>query len=172
MGIFLSTQRIVDEKNRIVIAEGRMTLLEHIVATGSINQAAKQMRMSYKSAWSKIRSTEAHLKTKIVHSDKSRGTRLTEAGRELLRKYRQLKQQCLTADDAVFKAIFNPPALQPVVNPDGRFPAVVSFDHHRRIQARPLSQSGSVPARSHRRHHARMPGRFPVDCNHFRYTDG
>lgn len=84
-----------------------MALLEAIDATGSINQAAKSMGMAYKSAWSKIRSTEEHLETKIVHSDKSQGTRLTQVGRELLQKYRQVKQQCRAADDAVFESVFN-----------------------------------------------------------------
>lgn len=101
-----SSQWIVNSHNRIIMAEGRMHLLEAIVATGSINRAAKSMGMSYKSAWSKIRSTEAHLQSKIVHSDKARGTRLTAAGQELLQKYKQMKQQCIAADDAIFESVF------------------------------------------------------------------
>ncbi len=124
-----STQRIVDENNRIVIAEGRMILLEQIVATGSINQAAKKMRMSYKSAWSKIRSTEKHLETKIVVSDRSRGTRLTPAGQDLLQKYRLLKQRCLAADDNVFQQIFDPPISADSGGEDS-MPPVVSFVGH------------------------------------------
>ena len=85
-----------------------MMLLEKIVETGSINQAAKLMRMSYKSAWSKIRSTEQHFQLKIVHSDKARGTRLTRAGQDLLARYKQMKARCLEADDAAFEASFNP----------------------------------------------------------------
>jgi len=104
-----SSQWIVDAHNRIIMAEGRMHLLEAIVATGSINRAAKVMGMSYKSAWSKIRSTEAHLQAKIVNSDKSRGTRLTPAGQELVQKYKQMKQQCIAADDAIFDSIFRGP---------------------------------------------------------------
>jgi molybdopterin-guanine dinucleotide biosynthesis protein B len=101
-----SSQWIVNSHNRIIMAEGRMHLLEAIVETGSINRAAKAMGMSYKSAWSKIRSTEAHLKTKIVLSDRSRGTCLTTAGQELLQKYKQMKGQCVAADDAIFEAVF------------------------------------------------------------------
>lgn len=107
-----SCQRIVDQNNRIVMAEGRMMLLEKIVETGSINQAAKLMHMSYKSAWSKIRSTEQHFQMKIVQSDKARGTRLTEAGRDLLAKYKQIKKRCLEADDAAFEASFYPAEAQ------------------------------------------------------------
>lgn len=102
-----SSHRIVDAQNRIIMAEGRMELLEAIVSTGSINQAAKQMGMSYKSAWSKIRSTEAHFENKIVNSHKVHGTRLTAAGEALLAKYKQMKRQCLAADDAIFDRHFN-----------------------------------------------------------------
>ena len=129
-----SSQWIVDSRNRIVMAEGRMHLLETIVETGSINRAAKVMGMSYKSAWSKIRSTEAHLQSKIVHSDKSRGTRLTPAGQELLQKYKQMKQQCLAADDAIFETVFRgaearrDPACAER-NPEKRIP-IVSFVGH------------------------------------------
>ncbi len=101
-----SSQRVVDGNNRIIMAEGRMALLEAIVETGSINRAAKSMGMAYKSAWSKIRSTEKHLQVKIVHSDKSQGTRLTQAGRDLLQRYRQVKARCLASDDMIFESVF------------------------------------------------------------------
>jgi molybdopterin-guanine dinucleotide biosynthesis protein B len=127
-----SCQRIVDQNNRIVMAEGRMMLLEKIVETGSINQAAKLMRMSYKSAWSKIRSTEQHFQLKIVHSDKAHGTRLTEAGRDLLAKYKQIKKRCLEADDAAFEASFYPAqAHEAAVSPSaGGLVPILSFVGH------------------------------------------
>jgi len=129
-----SSQWIVDLKNRIVMAEGRLALLEAIVETGSINQAAKLMKMSYKSAWSKIRTTEAHLKTKIVHSDRAQGTRLTAAGWELLQKYKQMKQQCMAGDDAIFDAIFHPgeslPESASKTDPGRGAPPIISFVGH------------------------------------------
>jgi molybdopterin-guanine dinucleotide biosynthesis adapter protein len=101
-----SFHHIVDDQNRIVMAEGRMALLEAIVETGSINQAAKQMGMSYKTAWSKLHSTQTHLMTKVVHSDKADGTRLTRAGKKLLNTYKQMKRQCICADDTIFDTHF------------------------------------------------------------------
>ena len=101
-----SSHWIVDKENRIVMGEGRMAILDHIESTGSINQAAKSLNMSYKTAWSKIKSTETHLEIKIVDTDRKHGTRLTRAGKEFLEQYRKLKKACLTADDRVFKRIF------------------------------------------------------------------
>ena len=101
-----SSHWIVDENNNMIIGEGRMKILEHIENTGSINQAAKMMKMSYKGVWSKIKYTEKHLNAKIVHSDKKTGSRLTKEGKELLEKYRLLKKECIMIDDTIFNNIF------------------------------------------------------------------
>jgi molybdate transport system regulatory protein len=101
-----SSQWIVDENNNAIIGKGRMEILENIEKTGSINQAAKIMRMSYKAVWSKIKATEKHLNTTIVHTDRKEGSRLSKEGKELLEKYRLLKKQCVSADDNIFSTIF------------------------------------------------------------------
>jgi len=101
-----SSHWIVDENDKIIIGEGRMKILEHVENTGSINQAAKMMKMSYKAVWSKIKYTEIHLNVKILHSDKKTGSRLTKEGKALLEKYRLLKKECMLADDKIFKNIF------------------------------------------------------------------
>jgi molybdate transport system regulatory protein len=101
-----SSHWIVDENDNIIIGEGRMKILEHVENTGSINQAAKMMKMSYKAVWSKIKYTEKHLNAKIVHSDKKMGSRLTRDGKALLEKYRLLKKECMAADDRIFNNIF------------------------------------------------------------------
>ena len=49
-----SRQWIVDEHGNIIMGEGRKEILETIDKTGSINQTAKIMKMSYKGVWSKI----------------------------------------------------------------------------------------------------------------------
>ena len=79
-----SRQWIVDDQDRIIMGEGRKEILEKIDKTGSMNKAAKQMKMSYKGLWSKIKVTEAYLNTRIVERDRKKGTCLTKEGRELL----------------------------------------------------------------------------------------
>jgi molybdate transport system regulatory protein len=102
-----SSQWIVNEHNNIIIGEGRAEILSNIEKTGSINQTAKVMKMSYKAVWSKIKATEKHLDTRIVHTDRKEGSRLSKEGKELLEKYRHLKQECMSADDKLFSRIFN-----------------------------------------------------------------
>jgi molybdate transport system regulatory protein len=102
----LSKQWVVDENNNIIIGEGRKKILETIEKTGSLNQTAKVMKMSYKGVWSKIKTTEGYLKSRIVDTDRKLGSSLTDEGRALLKKYNQLKKECLEADDRIFSEIF------------------------------------------------------------------
>jgi molybdate transport system regulatory protein len=96
-----SSQWIVDEHNNIIIGKGRMEILENIEKTGSMNQVAKQMKMSYKAVWSKIEATEKNLNAKIVHADRKNGSRLSREGKELIKKYKLLLKECMSSDDKI-----------------------------------------------------------------------
>jgi molybdate transport system regulatory protein len=101
-----SSHWIVDDDGNIIIGKGRAEILTNIEKTGSINQAAKVMKMSYKGVWSKIKATEKHLDQKIVHADRKEGTRLTRYGKELLEKYKLLEKKCIASDDKIFSQMF------------------------------------------------------------------
>lgn len=97
---------IINRKGDIIIGEGRSEILENIERTGSLNKTAKIMKMSYKGVWSKIKVTENYFKVRLVATDRTRGSRLTREGKELLEKYRKVKEACLEADDKIFRTIF------------------------------------------------------------------
>jgi molybdate transport system regulatory protein len=101
-----SRQWLVDEQDRIIMGEGRKDILETIERTGSINQTAKIMKMSYKAAWGKIKATEQYLNYRIVNTDRKKGTWLTKEGKELLEKYILLKKRCLQEENKIFSGIF------------------------------------------------------------------
>jgi molybdate transport system regulatory protein len=101
-----SRQWLEDGDGNIIMGEGRQRIFELIEETGSINQTAKLMRMSYRGVWGKIKATEKHLKKKLVFTERRHGSRLTEEGKELLKSYRQLKKGCRKADDEIFNEIF------------------------------------------------------------------
>ncbi len=101
-----SSHWIVDQDNNIIFGKGRLDILESIAQTGSINQTAKVLKMSYKTVWSKIKSTEKHLQISVVHSDKKTGTRLTPAGMKLVKMFTRMRDRCLLADDRIFENIF------------------------------------------------------------------
>lgn len=78
-----------------MLGRGRVELLERIHASGSIRQAALQMKMSYKQAWDLINHINSYFQNPIVISQ--RGGRgggkaiVTEEGLKLIAKFHQLQ---------------------------------------------------------------------------------
>ncbi len=103
-----STQMLCNDDGDIILGTGRMHILRSIERTGSINQTAKELKMAYKTVWSKIKTTEKNFGKPVVIADKKKGTKLTQDGKDLLEKYHSLKLKCLKADDAIFEKIFQP----------------------------------------------------------------
>jgi molybdate transport system regulatory protein len=101
-----SRQWLEDSRGNIIMGEGRQRILELIEQTGSINQTAKLMRMSYRGVWGKIKATEEHVNKKIVLTEKRNGSHLTEDGKRLLMNYARLKEECQKADEKIFDDIF------------------------------------------------------------------
>ncbi|GAB3688072.1 LysR family transcriptional regulator [Spirosoma flavus] len=89
------------------IGIGRLELLGHIQRTGSINQAAKAMQMSYKRAWDLVQSMNTQADTPLVSTqtggEKGGGAIVTEEGEKYLSYFRGLQerfQQFLTNEMA------------------------------------------------------------------------
>ena len=84
------------EENRF-FGPGRVELLERIDQTGSINQAAKQMGMSYKKAWDMITmvNTQAKHPLVILHvgGEKGGGAEVTSEATELIAYHRLLRKR-------------------------------------------------------------------------------
>jgi molybdate transport system regulatory protein len=82
------------------IGIGRIKLLENIQRFGSINQAAKEMGMSYKKAWKLIEDMNQLADTPLVISEKGGksggGTQVTALGLRYIAYFRGLEQR-LTA---------------------------------------------------------------------------
>jgi molybdate transport system regulatory protein len=76
---------------------GPAELLEKIQATGSINQAAKQMRMSYKKAWEIINMLNASSARPLVETQTGGpaggGSVITDEARTLVAWYQQLRER-------------------------------------------------------------------------------
>ena len=98
---------IVDEDGNMIMGEGRKEIFETIIRTGSLNQTAKIMKMSYRGVWGRVKATEKALNMKLVDTDRKQGSSLTREGEALLEKYSSLKKECLEKDDMVFNKIFD-----------------------------------------------------------------
>ncbi|OEU65773.1 MAG: ModE family transcriptional regulator [Desulfovibrio sp. S3730MH75] len=69
---------------------GRAQLLEQIEKLGSLNKAAKELGMSYRAAWGRLKNTEEVLGDALVLRTRGRkGASLTPLGERVLEEYRQ-----------------------------------------------------------------------------------
>ena len=92
-GIEVASSVFVDRGGRGLAGHGRVALLERIDALGSISGAARELGMSYRAAWDAIESMDNVAGEPLVErapgGKGGGGTRLTDAGRNLIRIFRQ-----------------------------------------------------------------------------------
>lgn len=96
----------------LVLGPGRMDLLEHIAAQGSISAAARAMGMSYRRAWLLVDETNRHFASPLVESvaggPHGGGARLTEMGERIVALYRTMESKAEAAvaeERAVLRAL-------------------------------------------------------------------
>jgi molybdate transport system regulatory protein len=85
-----------------LLGPGRADLLELVAETGSISAAGARMGMSYRRAWGMVEALNATFRAPLVETVRGGaqggGARLTEAGREVLARYRAIEARL--ADDS------------------------------------------------------------------------
>ncbi|RLE76869.1 MAG: hypothetical protein DRJ44_02425 [Thermoprotei archaeon] len=93
-GVKVSFKVWLEYEGRPIIGVGGVKLLKLVDNTGSISKAAEEMGVSYKFAWSYIKSIEESLGVRIVKTyrgGKGGGfTKLTERGKKLVNFYDEL----------------------------------------------------------------------------------
>lgn len=100
----------IDTEEGVLFGAGRTALLEGIERHGCLRKAAKEINMSYRAAWGKIKKTEEILGFKLVEKTASRkeGYRLTEAGRDLKEKFdrwaKEVRSDALKKASVIFGA--------------------------------------------------------------------
>jgi molybdate transport system regulatory protein len=95
---YVITGRIwVEKDGELYIGWGRVILLERIEKLGSIAEAARSMRLSYRNAWLWIeamnRLAPAPLVVKTTGGVGGGCAKLTEEGREVINDYKELRSR-------------------------------------------------------------------------------
>ena len=77
--------------------EGRITLLEKIEEFGSITEAARSMKMSYRQAWEQIdamnKQSEKPLVIKVSGGAGGGGSVVTNEGKKVIQLYKQINKK-------------------------------------------------------------------------------
>jgi len=94
----------------VAFAEGRRMLLEAVDRLGSLNAAAKELGMSYRAAWGKIKATEEALGLKLLDvttgGKGGGGAKLTHEARKLVTSYNKYVNKLSSIAEKEFKLIF------------------------------------------------------------------
>jgi molybdate transport system regulatory protein len=99
----------VDFRRDAAVGPGKISLLEHIGASGSLSQAARELRMSYRRAWQLLESLNGCFREPVAIT--SRGGRggggaiLTGLGRQLIGLYRAFDRQTQAQAARCFRPI-------------------------------------------------------------------
>lgn len=113
------------------VGPGKIALLERIGESGSLSQAARDLKMSYKRAWQLLNSLNESFKHPVVVTaiggQRGGGANLTEFGRTLIRSYRSFDAAIQAHADRHFRAVVphvrksnGPPKGAPVLRLNAR----------------------------------------------------
>lgn len=90
--------------------EGPYRLLKLVEKTGSLHQAAMEMKMSYRKAWLTLQATEKRLGYPLIRrrvgGASGGGSDLTEQARELMERYEAFHNEAVAALDRIYRKHF------------------------------------------------------------------
>jgi molybdate transport system regulatory protein len=86
----------IDFNRDEAIGPGKIALLERIASSGSLSQAARDLKMSYRRAWQLLESANTAFLEKVALTSKGGrgggGAQLTQFGRDLISSYRAFEE--------------------------------------------------------------------------------
>ncbi|MFN8664442.1 MAG: LysR family transcriptional regulator [Thermomicrobiales bacterium] len=84
----------IERNDVVVISDWRVELLEAIDAHGSLRRAAEQLNVPYRTAWDRVKATEAALGIRLLDTESGGadggGSHLTPQAREVCRRFRRM----------------------------------------------------------------------------------
>jgi molybdate transport system regulatory protein len=99
----------VDFSAAHALGPGKVRLLELIDDTGSISAGGRGLRMSYRRAWLLVEALNSTFDVPLVIAQKGGGggggARLTEAGKQVVRLYRDIEARAGKAADSDLRAL-------------------------------------------------------------------
>lgn len=102
---------IEDDQGNVIFGLGRLRMLTAIERCGSLNAAAKELKMSYRGLWGKIKTTEEALGSPLLHrktgGDAGGGSQLTELAKKLINEFKTMQSHINDESDSFFHRVFS-----------------------------------------------------------------
>lgn len=94
---------IENDDGEQLLGQGRLTILEAISRTGSLSAAARELGMSYRALWGKVRSIEQRLGFTLVQGtaggSSHGGAVLTDEARDYMDRFARFNERAIEAVD-------------------------------------------------------------------------
>ena len=101
---------IEDDSGKVIFGLGRYKIFEAIQNSGSIQAAAKELKMSYRAVWGRIKATEERLGKQMlirnVGGALGGGSKLTPFAKSLVEQFQLLHKNILAQSDDLFEEKF------------------------------------------------------------------
>ncbi len=99
------------DAGKLLVGEGRLDIFRAIERTGSLSAAARELSMSYRAVWGKVRATEERLGIKLIETvaggHQRGGSHLTEAGVTFIEQFEKFDRQARQAIDKLAKDLLD-----------------------------------------------------------------
>jgi molybdate transport system regulatory protein len=90
----------------VVFGLGRYRILKAVQDTGSLQAAAKELKMSYRAVWMRIRASEKRIGRELVVRN-GKGSRLTPFAENLMKQYKRLIAILEKESDEVYQHLMS-----------------------------------------------------------------
>jgi molybdate transport system regulatory protein len=97
---------IEDARGQVAFGLGRYRILNTIRRTGSLHAAAKELKMSYRAVWMRVRTSEESLGRALVVRD-GKGSRLTRFAEKLMAQFEDLQDKIEREADTSYAALLS-----------------------------------------------------------------
>ena len=97
---------VEDLNGKVVFGLGRYRILEAVQRTGSLQAAAKELKMSYRAIWARISATEKRLGKALLIRD-PKGSRLTPLGETLLKQFKRILKVVEAESDDIYQDLMS-----------------------------------------------------------------
>ena len=95
----------IEENDKVLFGGGRLKLLKAVVNQGSLAGAARELSMSYRAAWGRLRASEKRLGFPLVERSDSgrREVQLTPQGLRMVKRFEEFEKQAQEFSDKAEK---------------------------------------------------------------------
>ena len=95
---------IENPEGKVVFGLGRYRILDAVARHGSMHAAAKELRMSYRAVWMRVRVSEERIGKALVVRE-GNGSRLTPFAEHLMKQFRRLQTIVKKESDEVYEEL-------------------------------------------------------------------